>query len=173
HIDTGMNRLGLSASEATALAGNKETLQPLDLRYVMSHLACGDEPAHPMNKEQLECFRGLTQALGLPLRLSFANSAGILLGPDYHFDLVRPGCGLYGIHPQSEGENPMAGTVTLRARVVQAREIDISSTVGYGASYRATSPANCATISVGYADGYLRSLTGSGKVFLGGVACPV
>lgn len=173
HIDTGMNRLGLSASEAASLAAGRDVLQPLDVRYVMSHLACGDEPSHPMNGEQLERFQRLTQALGLPLRLSFANSAGILLGPDYHFDLVRPGCGLYGIHPQSEGENPMAGTVTLRARVVQTREIDISSTVGYGATYRATFPANCATISVGYADGYLRSLTGSGKVFIGGAACPV
>ena len=173
HIDTGMNRLGLSSGEAAALAADTGVLKPLDIRYVMSHLACGDEPSHPMNGEQLERFRELAQALGLPLRLSFANSAGILLGPDYHFDLVRPGCGLYGIHPQSEGENPMAGAVTLKARIVQTRGIDISSTIGYGAAYRAASPVNCATVSAGYADGYLRSLTGRGKVFIGGIACPV
>lgn len=170
HIDTGMNRLGLSAKEAASL--NRDMLKPIDLRYVMSHLSCGDEPDHPMNAQQLAAFKSLAAALGMPVRLSFANSAGILLGDDYHFDLARPGCGLYGINP-SNGVNPMEGTVTLKARIVQTRLIDISSPVGYGAAYRAPKPAHCATISVGYADGYLRSLTGRGMVVINGEKCPV
>jgi len=171
HIDTGMNRLGLTAKEAAAL--QKDSLAGIDVRYVMSHLACADEPDHLKNREQLESFKKLSSGLGLPVRLSFANSAGILLGPDYHFDLVRPGCGLYGIHPQSTGPNPMAGTVTLKARIVQARSVDISSTVGYGATYTVKPPANCVTVSVGYADGYLRSATSRGQVVINGEKCPV
>lgn len=170
HIDTGMNRLGLSAQDAGAVDSSQ--LKAIDLRYVMSHLSCGDEPDHPMNAQQLAAFRSLTGGLGMPVRLSFANSAGILLGDDYHFDLARPGCGLYGINPSS-GLNPMEGTVTLKARIVQTRLIDISSPVGYGAAYRAAKPAHCATISVGYADGYLRSLTGRGMVVINGEKCPV
>lgn len=173
HLDTGMNRLGLSSAEAAALAQDKSALQALDIRYIMSHLACADEPAHPKNREQLDLFRQLTAALGMPCRYSFANSSGIFLGTDYHFDLARPGCALYGIRPQDTGANPMQGTVTLKGRILQTRMIDISSTVGYGASYRALAPANCATVSVGYADGYLRSLTGRGRVVIDGETCPV
>lgn len=173
HLDTGMSRLGLSAQETAMLAEDKSLLQGLDIRYVMSHLACADEPRNPMNRAQLESFENLAKGLGLPVRLSLANSAGILLGPEYHLDLVRPGCGLYGIHPRAEGPNPMEGVVTVQARILQVRAIDISSTVGYGAAYRATSPAICATVSVGYADGYLRSLTGRGQVVIGGRKCPV
>lgn len=173
HIDTGMNRLGLSQNETESLAQDKEPLQGLDLRYIMSHLACADEPQHPKNAGQLTLFRKLTAALGVPCRYSFANSAGIFLGSDYHFDLARPGCALYGIRPQESGPNPMQGTVTLKGRILQTRMIDISSTVGYGASYKTIAPANCATVSVGYADGYLRSLTSRGKVVIGGEKCPV
>ncbi|TAL34087.1 MAG: alanine racemase [Alphaproteobacteria bacterium] len=173
HVDTGMSRLGLSAREATRLFSDKTALQALDIRYIMSHLACADEPKHPHNNAQLTLLRTLTKALPTPSRLSFANSAGIFLGPDYHFDLARPGCALYGIKPFNEGENPMQGTVTLKGRILQTRLIDISSTVGYGASYRVVPPANCATVSVGYADGYLRSLTGRGAVVIGEKKCPV
>ncbi len=173
HLDTGMNRLGLSAKEAESLSRDKSALLSLDIRYIMSHLACADEPDHPKNREQLALFRRLTDALSMPCRYSFANSAGIFLGPDYHFDLARPGCALYGIRPQDKGPNPMQGTVTLKGRILQVRMIDISSTVGYGASYKAVAPANCATVSVGYADGYLRSHTGRGAVVIGGQKCPV
>jgi len=173
HIDTGMSRLGLSSAEVGALLNRRELLQGIDLRYVMSHLACADEPQRAMNAAQLALFKKHAASLGLPCRLSLANSAGILLGEAYHFDLVRPGCALYGIHPQSSGENSMQGVVTLKARIVQTRAIDISSTVGYGASYAASFPANCVTVSVGYADGYLRSATGRGTVTIGGETCPV
>jgi alanine racemase len=171
HIDTGMNRLGLSTAEAGRLM--PDLLKALDLRYVMSHLACPDEPVHPMNKTQLESFRMRTAALGVPCRLSLANSAGILLGEDWHFDLARPGCGLYGLNPRREGPNPVKGAVTLKAAVLQVRQIDSKCTVGYGATYTVTPPATLATLALGYADGYFRSLTGRGTVVIGGQECLV
>lgn len=174
HIDTGMNRLGLTALDVTQLAEKRTALlQGLDVRYVMSHLACADEPGHAMNLQQLAAFRQLTAAVGQAFRYSFANSAGIFLGADYHFDLARPGCALYGIQPYEGAANPMHGTVTLKAKIVQTRVVGAASTVGYGAGYAAAAGDNLATISIGYADGYLRSATGRGKVFVGGQACPV
>lgn len=174
HLDTGMNRLGLTAAEVASLANDhRDIFKALDIRYVMSHLACADEPAHPMNAAQLDSFHKLTAALGQPLRYSFANSGGIFLGTDYHFDLARPGCALYGINPTGQAQNPMLPVVTFEARILQTRIIDSSGTVGYGASYRVSPPAKCATVSIGYADGYLRSLTGSGHVYVKGEKCPV
>lgn len=167
HIDTGMNRLGLSAHEAEAT-----DLKGLDIRYLMSHLACADEPPHPKNAEQLTLFKKLSAGMSRPLRLSLANSAGIFLGHDYHFDLARPGCALYGLNP-AQGVNPMRGVITLKARILQIREITKVETVGYGATYKTTPPALCATISLGYADGYLRSLSGKGAVYINGRKCPV
>ncbi|MBI1216127.1 MAG: alanine racemase [Alphaproteobacteria bacterium] len=172
HIDTGMNRLGLSGGEVEALAARGDLSRILDIRYVMSHLACADEKDHPKNAAQLELFKQLTARLGIAARYSFANSSGIFLGPAYHFDLARPGCALYGINPGT-GENPMQGTVTLKARILQTRKIDRNGTVGYGATYSVSPPAICATVSTGYADGYLRSLTGRGTVVIGGKTCPV
>ncbi len=173
HIDTGMNRLGLSAAEVTALASRPELLQPLDVRYVMSHLACADEPQQPMNAQQLESFKNLSAQLGRAFRYSLANSAGIFLGEAYHFDLTRPGCALYGIQPQETGPNPMHGTVTLKARIVDTRDVTGTAPVGYGASYSAKKGDKLATISIGYADGYLRSLTGKAQVVIGEHKFPV
>ena len=149
HIDTGMNRLGLSGAEVRVLAERKATLAALDIRYVMSHLACADEPEHPKNGEQLDFFRSLSGKLGGVFRYSLANSAGIFLSPDFHFDLVRPGCALYGINPHPALSNPMQGVVTLKARILQIRIIDRPGTVGYGAHYKISSPAKCAVLSVG------------------------
>lgn len=171
HIDTGMNRLGLGRADVTKLPF--DALKSLDIRYVMSHLACPDTPAHPMNRAQLELFRTLTAAMGRPFRYSLANSAGILLGEDWHFDLTRPGCGIYGINPLNEGPNPMQPVVTLSGMILQVRDIDAPGTVGYGATYPVSPPAKTATVSLGYADGYFRSLTGQGSVFIGGKKCPV
>ena len=173
HIDTGMNRLGLSETEVERLKNNIDLLKSLDVRYIMSHLACADEAAHPKNKEQLIKFKKLTQQLGLPSRLSFANSAGIFLGNDYHFDQARPGCSLYGINPQAGHENQMQGVITLKARILQTRDIAAGETVGYGASYRASSPVKLATISVGYADGILRCIAENGMFTIGGQKCPL
>lgn len=170
-IDTGMNRLGLTPQETAQV--DREQLRSLDLRYIMSHLACADTPDHPKNREQLEKFKRLTRELGLPCALSFANSAGIFLGEDYHFDQARPGCALYGINPQPESPNLMRGVLTLKARILQIRNVDSGETVGYGASYQVSKPAKLATISAGYADGLLRNFSKGGFVHVGGVKCPV
>jgi len=172
-IDTGMNRLGLSAADVEQLKNTIDLLGPLDVRYIMSHLACGDEPDHPKNQEQLTIFKKLTAQLGLPCRLSFANSGGIFLGTDYHFDQARPGCALYGIAPHTGRENPMLGVVTLKARILQTREVTAGETVGYGASYKASSPIKLATISVGYADGILRCIGEKGTVAIGKQKCQI
>jgi alanine racemase len=171
HIDTGMRRLGLSASEVAKL--DKDLLRSIDLRYVMSHLACADEPAHEMNRRQLKDFAALTDALGVPSRKSFANSSGIFLGQDFHFDQARPGCALYGINPQPENKNPMRQPVALKARILQIREGVAGETVGYSATYKLKQPEKLATISAGYADGLLRSTTERGMVYVGGRACPL
>lgn len=173
HIDTGMNRLGLSDAEIERLKNELDVLKPLDVRYIMSHLACADEQAHPKNQEQLEKFKKLTSYLGLPCRLSLANSSGIFLGNDYHFDQARPGCSLYGISPIPGHDNPVQGVVTLKARILQIRDVPAGETVGYGAGYRASSPVKLATISVGYADGILRCIGTSGMVAIGGQKCPI
>ncbi|MFH1157709.1 MAG: alanine racemase [Pseudomonadota bacterium] len=173
HLDTGMNSLGLPATEADRLINDAGMLKPLDVRIVMSHLACADEPEHPKNREQLELFRRRTKQLALPCLLSFANSAGTFLGTEYHFDQVRSGRAIFGLNPRPALQNPMRGTVTLKARILQVRDVGKGETVGYGASYRVTAPSKLATISAGYADGYLRSLTGSGTVYVGEQRCPV
>jgi alanine racemase len=171
-----MNRLGLSLKDMDA-PDLRDLLARVELRYVMSHLATADDPAQPMNAAQLARLRGAVAALGRPVRVSFANSAGILLGPDYHFDLARPGCGLYGINPAA-GPNPMQGVVLLRARILQIRAVAAGETIGYGASYTVPKAENngiktYATLALGYADGFLRSLAGRGHVVIGGVACPL
>lgn len=173
HIDTGMNRLGLNGTDVARLAADAGALQALDLRYVMSHLACADEPRHPKNPEQLALFRALAAQLQKPFRYSFANSGGIFLGPEYHFDLVRPGAAIYGINTTGGTVNPMQPVVRLQGRILQIRHIDRAGTVGYGADDAISPPAKCATISVGYADGYLRRFTGRGSVVIDGEKCPV
>ena len=173
HIDTGMNRLGLPAAEVERLKNQIDLLRPLDLRYVMSHLACADEPEHPKNKEQLDRFKSLTAELGIPARLSLANSAGIFLGSDFHFDQARPGCAIYGINPQTGQNNPVQNVITLKARILQIREAPVGGTVGYGAHYKIKTLAKLATISVGYADGLLRSAAENGMVYIGGQKCPL
>lgn len=176
HIDTGMNRLGLSTSDLDrddVLAA----ISKLNLRYVMSHLACGDEPAHALNARQLAAFKQAAVRLGRPLRLSLANSSGIFLGGDYHFDLARPGCALYGINPVPSN-NPMRPVAALSARIVQIRAVPAGETIGYGASYTVPETSNSgikiyATLSLGYADGFLRSVSGRGAVYINGQRCPL
>ncbi|MFN6254519.1 MAG: alanine racemase [Acetobacteraceae bacterium] len=161
HLDTGMARLGLDAGEQARLAGDHSLLAGLELLYVMSHLACADEPGHPLNAEQAARFaRACT---GLPkFKRSFANSSGLFLGADYASDLARPGCALYGINPTPGAANPMREVVRLEAPILQIRDIPSGASVGYGASFVATRPSRIATIAVGYADGYLRCLSGQG-----------
>lgn len=171
-IDSGMARLGLAASDVNLIAAEPERLAGLALRLVMSHLACADDPGNGANRVQLEAFRSLRARLpAAPAAL--ANSAGIFLGPDYHFDLARPGAALYGLRPVAGASNPMHPAVRLDARIIQIREISEGTPVGYGHSWRATRPSWIATISVGYADGWLRSLGNRGAVYFEGVRMPI
>lgn len=167
HIDTGMHRLGLAPEEAQLLAAERGRLRGLRLALLMSHLVVSEEPNNPINGEQLSRFRNFVRTMpGAPA--SLANSSGIFLGPDYHFDLLRPGAALYGINPTPGRPNPMLTTVTLRARVLQVRRIDALQTVGYGAAWRSARPSRVATIALGYADGYFRTLINRTHVHLAG-----
>lgn len=173
HIDTGMARLGLSDAELDRLVAEPERLHGLPLAYVMSHLACADEPEHPLNAEQLARFRGALARLPARAPASFANSSGIFLGPDYHFDLARPGVALYGVNPAPGQPNPMAPVVRLQGRILQVRDVDRPMTVGYGATQSVAPPAKLATVSVGYADGLLRSLSHRGGAVIAGTPAPL
>jgi alanine racemase len=139
---------------------------------ILSHLACAEVADDPKNAEQLTAFKA---ALGALPRapVSFCNSSGIFLGPDYHFDLGRPGVALYGANPTPSAANPMRPVVRLQARILQVRAIDAPQTVGYGASHRARGPARIATVAAGYADGYLRSLSSRGHAWVAGHRVPV
>lgn len=159
HVDTGMARLGLDEGELARLAADHPMLAGVDLLYVMTHLACADEPAHPLNAAQAERFAAACAALP-PARRSFANSSGLFLGPGFASDLARPGCALYGINPTPQAPNPMRQVVRLDAPVMQVREIPPGASVGYGAGWTAARPSRIATVAAGYADGYLRSLSG-------------
>lgn len=164
HVDSGMNRLGLAPTEWQELAAAPAALSLLNPAGIISHLACADEPDHPMNRTQLAQFRSALSRLPQPLPASLANSSGIFLGPDYHFAMARPGAALYGVNPTPGRRNPMRPVVRLRARVLQVRHIDRGEAVGYGASFIAPSDRKLATVAVGYADGLLRASSNRGRV---------
>jgi alanine racemase len=163
-FDTGMNRLGMEAAEWSALRDIALAAGPT---LLMSHLACADEPDHPMNAAQLRVFRAMTDGTGVPR--SFAATGGILLGPDYHFELTRPGIGLYGGQPFEDA----APVVRLSLPVVQVRDVAEGETVGYGASWTAEGPSRIATVSAGYADGLIRSMSNRAVLFAGDIPCPL
>ncbi len=169
HIDTGMSRLGLSPRE---LAAAPDALAGVALRAVLSHLACADMPEEPLNAGQLAGFRA---ALALLPRApaSLAASSGIFLGPDYHFDITRPGAALYGVNPTPGQPNPMAQVIRLKGKILQVRDVDRGQTVGYGAAHRMDHAGRIATIAVGYADGWLRSSSHRGSVGIAGHRAPV
>jgi alanine racemase len=172
HVDTGMHRLGFGLEESQVLINERGRLRGLRLALLMSHLVVSEEPGNPINGEQLSRFRAFVKAMpGAPT--SLANSSGIFLGPDYHFDLLRPGAALYGINPRPGQPNPMLLTVTLNARILQVRRIDALQTVGYGAAWRSARPSRVATIALGYADGYFRNLINRTYVHLAGRRVPV
>jgi alanine racemase len=161
HIDTGMSRLGLTPDEVSLLAAEPARLDGIRLQCILSHLACADEPDNAMNARQRNAFIAATAALepatGRVAR-SLANSSGTFLGRDFHFDLVRPGAALYGINPVPQRPNPMRPAVRLHARILQVRNIDAPQTVGYGAAHLVSGPSRIATVAIGYADGYMRSV---------------
>lgn len=166
-IDTGMNRLGLTPEEARS-----GLLDGLAIDTLMSHLACADEPGHPLNERQLASFQDCKARVPAK-RYSLANSAGLCLGPRYAFDLARPGLGLYGGVAGPAAEGAMAQVVRPHAQVVQVRTVPAGATIGYGATFTAPAPMRVAILNLGYADGYLRAFGGVGGVLAGGIACPL
>ena len=163
-IDTGINRLGLRPQEAGALDG-------LTIDTLHSHLACADED-HALNAMQLERFRAIAATLEAK-RYSLANSAGICLGRDYSFDLVRPGLSLYGGIPRREAEGKIRQVARIEAQIVQRRTIRSGETCGYGAIFTAAADTEAAILNIGYADGYLRGFSSRGAAFAGEFALPV
>ncbi|WP_298234305.1 alanine racemase [uncultured Azohydromonas sp.] len=171
-VDTGMARLGLSAEELRAVAGDAQGLAGIRVAGVMSHLACAEDPTHPANRAQLERFLAARRLLPAA-PASLANSSGIFLGEAYHFDLVRPGAALYGVAPVAGADNPMRPVVRLQGKVIQTREIEPGTPVGYGHSWHSGRRARIATVAVGYADGWLRSLSNQGCAWVGDMALPL
>ena len=168
HIDTGMNRLGLSGDEFAVLAAEWKTrLAGLNLVLLMSHLACSDEADNSRNPAQLARFRAALAMLP-PAPASLAASGGVLLGRDYLFDLARTGLALYGGNPQPKGKNPVRPVAFLSGRVLQTRRIGAGESVGYGATFDAKRPSLLATVALGYADGIARALSNRGMAFVGG-----
>jgi alanine racemase len=176
HVDTGMNRLGLTPDEAFAVASRVQK-QEHGFTLLMSHLACADTPEHPMNEKQVRLFREIRiMYRGVPS--SFANSAGIFLAGTVHCDLVRPGIALFGGNPVPGRRNPMQPVIELKGRIVQERQVKKGECVGYGASWRAARASRVAIIATGYGDGYFRSAgAAKGKppaeVIIAGKRCPL
>lgn len=159
HVDTGMNRLGVDRADLARLVTEPERIAGASLQYVMSHLISAERPEAAETAIQAKRFA--TVAASFPkLKTSFANSAGLFLGPDFVSDLARPGIALYGGNPTPGSANPMRPVVHLAAPIVQVRAIEAGETVGYDASWQAMRPSRIATIAVGYADGMPRALAG-------------
>jgi len=165
-VDTGMSRLGLSPRELATVVDDPGRLDGVELLYVMSHLACSEQQSHALNADQLARFKA-ARAMLPAAPASFANSSGIFLSPDYHFDLARPGAALYGIAPVAGQPNPMRPVIRLQGKVIQLRDIDAGAVVGYGATWRAPTARRIATVSVGYADGFLRGLSNHSLAYFG------
>jgi alanine racemase len=169
HVDTGMARLGLTPREFAAFVDSRPAIA---WRAVISHLACAEEPEHPLNRRQRDRFAEAVSRLpGVPA--SLAASSGVFLGAPHHFDLVRPGAALYGVNPLPGRPNPLRPVVRLAARIIQTREIDSGESVGYGAAHVMQAPGRVATVGLGYADGGLRALSRRGCGFVGGKRVPL
>src|SRR6266702_3885315 len=176
HIDTGMNRLGLTVTEAQGIiprinAGDH------GITLVMSHLVSAEQLNNPVNARQLMAFREIASLFtGVPA--SLANSSGVFLGAQFQFDLMRPGAALYGVNPTPEADNPMQPVVDLKARIVHVRNVERGDSVGYGGTWTARRPTKLAIVSAGYADGYFRAAgsndgTRGAEVVVAGKRCPI
>ncbi len=176
HVDTGMNRLGVTMQEAIAIAPRIHS-GTHGFTLLMSHLACADTPDHALNDRQIRMFREI-RILYRGLRASLANSSGIFLGDTVYCDLVRPGIAIFGGNPTPGRKNPMRPVVELKGRIIQVRSLDRGETVGYGASWTMSRPGRVAVVALGYGDGFLRSAAASkgkpaAEVIIAGQRCPV
>jgi len=163
-LDTGMNRLGMEEAEWEAVAPFVLEAGP---ELLMSHLACADDPDHALNETQLASFLAMTNGTGVPR--SLAATGGILLGPKYHFDLTRPGIGLYGGRPYEAARQ----AITLSLPVIQTREVAAGEPVGYSCAWTADAPSVIATVAAGYADGLPRTLSNAAVLWDGDTPCPL
>jgi alanine racemase len=176
HVDTGMNRLGITANEAAALAPRIRA-ENHGITLLMSHLACSEVPEHPLNEQQIKLFREV-RLLYRGISSSLANSSGIFLGNAAHCDMIRPGVALYGVNPTPGRSNPMRPAIELHARIVQVRPVPKGETVGYNAGWTAKRATKLAVVAVGYADGYLRAASASdlapgADAIVAGKRCPL
>jgi alanine racemase len=176
HVDTGMNRLGVTLDEAAAIAPRINN-QNHGLELLMSHFVASQFAESPRNTEQMLAFRNI-RALFRGVPASIANSSGIFLNPPAHLDMVRPGAALYGVNPTPNKPNPMQPVVELKARIAQVRSIEFGETVGYDATWTARRPSRIAVVTMGYADGIFRSASGDdqkpgGTLFVNGQSCPI
>lgn len=177
HVDTGINRLGFSMPEFDSLLSDGFTMGGLNVTLLMSHLACADDPSHPLNQRQRAAFDAVRARLP-GVAASLANSSGVFLGDGFTHDLVRPGIALYGGNPTQNAANPMLPVAILEGAVMQLREVAAGDTVGYGATWTATRPTRIAILGAGYKDGVPRALSsrqpqGPAQVFISGRRCPV
>jgi alanine racemase len=172
HVDTGMARLGLDAHELAVLQADHARLAGIDVRYVMTHLVSSEQPGDPINERQRQRFAAACAGLP-PTPRSFANSSGIFLSAGFGSDLARPGAALYGINPTPGQPNPMRQPVCLTARILAVRDLQPGESVGYNATWHATRRSRIATVGVGYADGWHRSLSGRGRAFFDGTPVPL
>lgn len=176
HVDTGMNRLGLSAEETRIIVDDPRRLAGMNIPLVMSHYACADEPGHPLTFLQAERFSQVRNVLATYLpnaRWSLANSAALFAYSDDLYDLVRPGYALYGGNPLAGQPNPMRAVASLSVRLLQTHNARQGETVGYGATYRLERDSRLGIAGIGYADGFSRGLSGEGTMFWQGQALPV
>ncbi|MBL4804674.1 MAG: alanine racemase [Alphaproteobacteria bacterium] len=174
---TEMNRAGLDKDEREAILADPSVLEGLDLKGLMAHFACADEPEHPMTEEQYETYSAIVPAFEEQydgLERSLSNSFGMFRDDKYHFDLARPGMSLYGLNPTPyKKDNPMKPVVDLKLSVIRTRLIPKGEFTGYGATYRFEKDTPVALLSSGYADGIYRTLSNKGKVFWNGIVCPI
>lgn len=171
-VDTGMSRQGLMPAEVDELAEDRNLLAGLELDVLISHLACADEPDHPLNRRQLDRFTEIRTRIP-SRRASLSASSGAFLGHEFHFDLVRIGVALHGVNPCPGRPNPMTQVLRLQGKILQVREIDTPETVGYGATHRESEGRKIATVALGYADGYPWSLGNRGIAYIGDHRTPV
>jgi alanine racemase len=171
-FDTGMSRLGLSPMDLDQLSRTPDLLANIDITFIMSHLACADEPEHAANPAQLAVMRKAA-AIFPDAPICFSNSGGVFLGNDYHNQIMRPGIALYGGAPSTVRPNPMKPVVRLDVAVIQTRTVPANISVGYGGSLVTTKETRLATIAAGYADGLPRSLSGRGAAWFNGVRLPI
>jgi alanine racemase len=177
HVDTGIYRLGLSGAEFAKLCADAGLRKALNIKLLVSHLACSDEPQHPLNAKQRDAFSGFRNMVP-GVQASLANSSGIYLGADYAHDLVRAGVALYGGNPLPGKPNPMKTVVTLQLKVMQIRNVKQGDTIGYSATWAAPRDARIAILGAGYRDGIPRRLSpslsdGPAQVFVAGQRVPV